>query len=55
MLRIFERLSFLSNIGQEQQKHMDDLDRVKEDMQKWENLPIKDVEDSVVIQFYFND
>jgi len=46
----------LSNIGQEQQKHIGDLDRVKEDMQRQENISIKDVEDSVVIQYFiFNN
>jgi len=46
----------MNNIGQEQLKYIGDLDRVKEDMQRQENLSIKDVEDSVVIQYFiFNN
>ena len=54
-VRSLNDLAFLSNIGYERLKNIGGLDRIKEDMQRRENLAFQDSEDNSVLEYYFND
>ena len=53
--RSLNDIVFLNEIGQEQLKNLGGLDKVKEDMQRRENLRFQDVNDVRLVRYYFND
>ena len=54
-VRSLNDLAFLSNITHERLKNIGGFDRIREDMQRRENLAFRDIEDNSVLEYYFND
>src|SRR5271169_1729445 len=53
--RSLNDIVFLNEIGQERLKNLGGLDKVKEDMQRRENLRFDDINDVRLVRYYFND
>ena len=47
-------IAFLNEMQYERFKNLGGLDKVKEDLQRRENLPFQDVDDVSLVEYYFN-